>query len=385
MTEPRVVLCVDDDPRVRELVRLILEPQGFRIVEADTGLASIQRLRETTIDMALIDLQLPDVMGYALAVFIRNMTQYQTIPIVALTGAYSAELIPWIAAAGFDTLLQKPFSVQALRAIVHQSLDVKRSEPARAVTDPAVELRYLRRLSREMAHDLWRYVEELNRKTVLLVQQAKVIEEIIIYTIHSIIRILETNEQYTAGHSQRVGAYAVMMGRRLGLTQEELRTLELGGTFHDLGKVGVDRCILRKPHTLTDEEWAEIRRHPALSYELLVEIPFLREVAQIAGDHHERYDGKGYPCGKKGDEIAISSHCVILADAFDAMTSHRSYRRALPLRHVVAEIERCTGTQFHPEVAEVWLRELYDRGEAILEVTHRQFPIGDVETDGRPG
>ncbi|GBC83987.1 Cyclic di-GMP phosphodiesterase response regulator RpfG [bacterium HR11] len=380
MAEPRVILCVDDDPRIRELVRLILEPQGFRVVEADTGLAGIQRLREATIHMALIDLQLPDVMGYALAAFIRNMTQYQTIPIVALTGAYSTELIPWIAAAGFDTLLQKPFSVQALREIVRRYLDAERPEPAPAVADPAVELTHLRRLTREMAYDLWRYVEELNRKTVLMGQQAKLIEEIVIYTIHSIIRILETNERYTAGHSQRVGAYAVMMGRRLGLTHEELRTLELGGTFHDLGKVGVDRCIIRKPHTLTDEEWAEIRRHPALSYELLVEIPFLREVAQIAGEHHERYDGKGYPHGKKGDEISISSHCVILADAFDAMTSHRSYRRALPLPHVVAEIERCAGTQFHPEVAEVWLRELYDRGEALLEETHRQFPIGDEGT-----
>jgi response regulator RpfG family c-di-GMP phosphodiesterase len=382
MAEPLVILCVDDDPRVRELVRLILEPQGFRVVEADTGLAGIQRLRETTVHMALIDLQLPDVMGYALAAFIRNMASYRTIPIVALTGAYSTELIPWITAAGFDTLLQKPFSVQALRDVVRRYLEADRSEPAPAVADPTTELMYLRRLSREMVHDLWRYVEELNRKTVLMGQQARLIEEVILYTIHSIIRILEANERYTAGHSQRVGVYAVQMGRRLGLTQEELRILKLGGTFHDLGKVGVDRCIIRKPHPLTEAEWAEIRRHPALSYELLIEIPFLREVARIAGEHHERYDGRGYPHGKKGSDLSISSHCVILADAFDAMTSHRSYRRALPLPQVIAEIERCAGTQFHPEVAEVWLRELYDRGEALLEETHRQFPIGDEETAG---
>ncbi len=371
------VLSVEDDPLIQDLIRLALESKDIRVHSVGTGMEAVRWLSKLPeVHLVLLDLQLPDIMGYALAVYIRSIEAYRTVPMIAVSGAYSMEFLNTTFVAGFDAFLQKPFSVRQLRDLVvgflHGAPPVHPPQ-----IDATTELAYTRRLMQEMGRDLWRFVEELDRKSRRLSRQASELEQMILSTIHAMIRILEENERYTAGHGQRVGEYALRMGRLLGLSQEELRILHLGGMFHDLGKIAVDRCIIQSPYPLTEEQWQEMRRHPQVSYELLREIPFLADAAVIAGEHHERYDGKGYPHGKRGEEMGISSHIVILADAFDAMTSHRSYRRALPMRKVIQEIEENAGTQFHPEVAAAWLRELHARGEEILREVHARYPISE--------
>jgi HD-GYP domain-containing protein (c-di-GMP phosphodiesterase class II) len=168
-------------------------------------------------------------------------------------------------------------------------------------------------------------------------------------------RALATRDPEARAHSTRVTALAVLVARRLDWTDHELAPLRLGGTLHDVGKLGVPERILRKPGRLTVVETAQIRAHPALGVRLLAAIPDARRALPYVLYHHERWDGGGYPSGRARDEIPLGARVLAVADAFDAMTCDRPYRRALTVGQALAELERCAGSQFDPTVARVFL------------------------------
>jgi HD-GYP domain-containing protein (c-di-GMP phosphodiesterase class II) len=175
-------------------------------------------------------------------------------------------------------------------------------------------------------------------------------------TVKVLAAAIETRDPYTGGHVERVAAYSVAIGRALGWEGERLATLEMGAALHDVGKIGIEDSILRKPGRLDDDEWAQMRQHPEMGARLLEQVPFLIASVGCALRHHERYDGEGYPDGMLGDDIPIEARVVAVADTFDAMTSDRPYRAGLPASVALAEIERCAGTQFDPEVVAAFLR-----------------------------
>jgi putative nucleotidyltransferase with HDIG domain len=166
--------------------------------------------------------------------------------------------------------------------------------------------------------------------------------------IRALAAALDARDPYTAGHSERVSAYSVMIGRHMGLGDAEVDVLRLGALLHDIGKIGLTDEILRKPGALTADEFEQIKRHPALGARILRQVPFLAPHLPIVELHHERPDGKGYPFGLRAEDIPIAARIVHVADAFDAMTSARAYRPSRPAVAAIAELRRYSGTQFDP-------------------------------------
>jgi putative nucleotidyltransferase with HDIG domain len=170
--------------------------------------------------------------------------------------------------------------------------------------------------------------------------------------IRALAATLDARDPYTAGHSERVSALSVLIGRHMELTATELDVLRLGALLHDIGKIGLSDAILRKPGPLTVEEYDQLKRHPGQGARILRQVPFLAPHIPIVELHHERPDGRGYPFGLRGDEIPVAARIVHVADAFDAITSARAYRPARGQAEAVAELRRCAGSEFDPVTVE---------------------------------
>jgi len=167
---------------------------------------------------------------------------------------------------------------------------------------------------------------------------------------------LDLRDQATEGHCRRAAELVMFLARELGFTDREIRLVGQAAFVHDIGKIGIPDAVLAKPGPLTEEEWEQMRKHPELGYRMLDRVPTLGEVAEIVHCHHERYDGTGYPRGLKGEEIPLGARIFALVDAYDAITSHRPYRKAGSCEDALAELRRCSGTQFDPHIVEAFVR-----------------------------
>jgi putative nucleotidyltransferase with HDIG domain len=174
-------------------------------------------------------------------------------------------------------------------------------------------------------------------------------------TITALATTIDAKDPYTRGHSQRVMKFALMAGNSLSLSMEEMETLEYASILHDIGKISVDSHILNNPEDLTRSEWNIIREHPAIGANMLKVIPFLERTSELVLHHHERYDGKGYPDGLEGDDIPMGARLIAVADAFDTMTTDRSYRSALSVEESFGELQNCAGTQFCPVAVDAFV------------------------------
>ena len=184
----------------------------------------------------------------------------------------------------------------------------------------------------------------------------KDLRELFYKTIKSISFALDAKDQYTHGHSLRVTLYSLVLAKEMNLSDETLEEIETAGLLHDIGKVGIPQHILCKPGKLTDEEFEIMKTHPEQGEKIVKKIKKLNIISDWLKTHHERWDGKGYPLGLSGEDIPVSARIIALADTYDAMTSTRSYREALPHEAAIAEIQRCAGTQFDPHFAELFIK-----------------------------
>ena len=176
---------------------------------------------------------------------------------------------------------------------------------------------------------------------------------------------------YTKQHSDRVASYASLIGEKLNLSDDEMQTLRLGSFYHDIGKVGISTNIIFKDTKLTDDEYFEMKKHTFIGSDILSNSDTFKNIIPIVKYHHERYDGKGYPEGLKGEEIPLLTRIVSIADSFDAMTSNRVYRKQLEMDVVRNEIENGSGTQFDPNITNIFLDILKNEPEKIDEIKHR--------------
>ena len=213
-------------------------------------------------------------------------------------------------------------------------------------------------------------MNEIKKINSQLSETYEKLEKAYLESIQTLRYTVEAKDPYTRGHSDRVSEFSVLIGKYLGLSDSDLKILEIGGLFHDIGKIGVPDTILRKESKLTDDEYSEIKNHPSIGAHILSTASIFADIIPIVKHHHEKYDGNGYPGRLRGEEIPYLARITALADTFDAMTSKRTYRDALPLETVIAEFERCKGTQFDPMLADVFLDILknhYEEIEAIQE------------------
>ena len=209
-------------------------------------------------------------------------------------------------------------------------------------------------------------------------EQTDLINSMYVRSIDALIKALEAKDLYTRGHSQRVTMYSVAVGKAMHLQMEQIELLRQATVLHDLGKIGVREAILNKPGRLTDEEFREITLHPEVATRILQPIPFFRPLLPAILHHHERFDGSGYPRGLAGRDIPLESRIMAIADTFDAMTSTRAYRQALSLEAANAEILRCSGTQFDPEIVPVFM-EIQGKIEILGDIGDMIMPDGRVD------
>jgi HD-GYP domain-containing protein (c-di-GMP phosphodiesterase class II) len=221
------------------------------------------------------------------------------------------------------------------------------------------------------SEDHMRLATELGAQASVAIDNARLFterEQVVLESLKAMAELVDAKDRYTAGHSDRVTEYALMIAREMNYApgdEATWRRLEQGGLLHDIGKINVPDAILGKPGRLTDEEFDILKRHPVVGYDVLKNLHMLTDELVIVRSHHERFDGKGYPDGKAGDELPIIAWIVAAADAFDAMTSDRPYRKGMSVEVALGEIAKCRGTQFHPAVADAVLKA-HDRGSFKL-------------------
>lgn len=208
-------------------------------------------------------------------------------------------------------------------------------------------------------------IKQINEE---LADSKELLEKSYLESIEVLRRTVEVKDVYTRGHSDRVSEYSLLIGEKLNLPPEQMKTLKIGALFHDIGKIGIPDAILLKTDKLTDDEYSEIKNHPAIGAHILSNASIFADIIPIVKHHHERYDGKGYPARLAGEDIPYLARIVAVADTFDAMTSRRSYRQALDFDYTTNEIERCKGTQFDPTIADVFLEILRTNQDKITEI-----------------
>ena len=214
-------------------------------------------------------------------------------------------------------------------------------------------------------------MNEIKKINAELKSTYEMLEKAYLESIETLRYTVEAKDTYTRGHSDRVSALSVLIGKTVGLSDEDIRTLQIGGLFHDIGKIGIPDTILQKESKLTDDEYSEIKNHPSIGAHILSTASIFKDIIPIVKHHHERYDGHGYPSQLAGNDIPYLARITAIADTFDAMTSKRSYRDALPLEKVISEFERCKGTQFDPELTDVFLDILHNRYDEIKAIQEK--------------
>jgi response regulator RpfG family c-di-GMP phosphodiesterase len=342
------LLVVDDEEFIRALVRERLEIAGYSVEEASNGKEALSKLAASPFTVLLTDIRMPEMDGIS---FLREATKLFP-DIAGIVMSAHAELDTAVSALkiGACDYITKPFNFDVLIITIENAIRKK-----------AIE------------RELQDYQENLEKKVK---EQTDLINQMYVRSIDALIKALEAKDFYTRGHSQRVTIYSVAIGKAMGLSMEQVDLLRQAAVLHDLGKIGVREAVLNKPGRLTDEEFKEITLHPEVAIKILDPIPYFKPLLPAILHHHERFDGKGYPARLAGKDIPLDSRIMAIADTFDAMTSTRAYRKALSLEAANAEIVRCSGTQFDPDIVPVFLAVqgkieiLEDLGELILPESH---------------
>ncbi len=197
--------------------------------------------------------------------------------------------------------------------------------------------------------------DELRQKNQELLKYSESLNTGYIQTVMSLVNAIEAKDAYTSGHCQRVMEISCEIAARMNLDEDAIQDLRYAAILHDIGKIGVSASILNKSDRLTDCEYEEIKKHPLISYNILRNVEFLRNGLKAILEHHEKYNGGGYPNGLKGEEISLLGRILCIADAFDAMTSDRTYRRGMTMEVAINEIERCKGIQFDPRISDLFI------------------------------
>jgi len=332
-------LVVDDEPRLRQVLLHLMRSDGFRCYEASNGAEAVELLERQPVTLVMSDMRMPRMDGIELLKQVR--ARWPDIAFVMITAVADVEVAVSCLSIGAMDYLTKPFHLEEVRARVRQALDK-------------------RRLILENRD----YQERLEERVAL---QARRLEQLFLAGIQALAEALEVKDPYTRGHSVRVSQYAVVIARALGLDDDVIRQIGLGGHVHDIGKIGVREEVLNKPSALTDTEYEHSMTHPVVGWRILA--PLLGDdpiALNVVRSHHERMDGTGVPDGLKGELIPLEARIVAVADAFDAMTSGRPYRLAeKSFDEALQVLSECRGTQFDPHVVEATLQAA-QRGEFQL-------------------
>ena len=331
---PMRVLVVDDETAAAKLLSIILSPPDFRCTTAGSGEEALAALQRERFDAVVSDLHMPGIGGMELLTQVRRRHPHRAF--LVTTGVDDVDVGVQAMRYGADDYLVKPLRESAVLASLERALHKQQLEQ---------QVENYRQHLEEMVADRTRQLQ------VALQQLERSYGD----TLQALGAAIDLRDNETAGHSQRVCRYSLEMARAMGWPDNELRSLARGAYLHDIGKLGIPDGILLKPGPLTAEERNVMQQHSQIGYDLVKDIPFLADAAEIVLTHHERFDGRGYPRGLKGKEILLSARIFSVADTLDAITSDRPYRRAASFESARETIPPLAGRQFDPKVVEVFL------------------------------
>ncbi len=319
------VIVVDDDVTNLKMAGHILSRNGMRVSALRSGQALLDYLSANNEpDLILLDIKMPGMDGFETLRKLREQEAgAEEIPVIFLTADDNEGSEMTGLSLGAMDFIKKPFIPDVLALRVRHIID----------------LNHLQR-------DLTREVEKKTREN----------EEMFLHVVQALADAIDAKDTYTNGHSGRVAAYAREIARRFGYTVRQQKDIYMLGLLHDVGKIGVPDAIINKPAKLTEEEYGIIQTHTVLGARILKNINEMPALVTGARWHHERFDGKGYPDGIAGTDIPEEARIIAVADAYDAMTSRRSYRDTLAQEAVRAELEKGRGTQFDPDFADIMMQ-----------------------------
>lgn len=334
------IITVDDESGIVDSLSIFLKRSGYNFTGVTDPLEAIERVRNEHFDLMILDFIMDPIHGDKVVEEIRKFDK--ELYILLLTGhkdlAPPLETIRMLDIQGY---CEKSDKFDQLLLLIESGIK-----------------------SIEQMNEIKRMNEELS-------QTYEKLEKAYLDSIQTLRYTVEAKDPYTRGHSDRVSEFSVLIGEKLNMSEEDLKTLRVGGLFHDIGKIGIPDSILLKESKLTDDEYSQIKNHPSIGAHILCNAEVFKDIIPIVKHHHERYDGNGYPGKLKGEEIPFMARIAAVADTFDAMTSKRTYRNALDIEVVKSEIERCSGTQFDPQIAKVFLDILNNDYDKILEIQEK--------------
>jgi putative nucleotidyltransferase with HDIG domain len=328
------ILIVDDEAYIRSVVSAMLEQAGYGVLTAADGAEALEQLGKREFDLVLSDIMMPGTDG--LALLEKARARYPNLPVILVTAVHDVGIAMGAIRNGAYDYLLKPFERDQLLSTVNRALQYRRLVEQNEIYRTQLENLVAAR------------TEMLNKAMADLERSYDI-------TLEALGDALDLKDTETEGHSKRVTAYTIALARAMKLSLPEIRTVARGAFLHDVGKMAIPDAILLKPGRLNMEEQATMREHCARGYQMLRKIPFLREAAEIVFAHQEHYDGSGYPRGLRGNEIPVGARIFAVADALDAITSDRPYRRANSFGAARREIQVCAGSQFDPAVVQVFL------------------------------
>ena len=357
------ILIADDDPEIRNVLVELLsgEHDCVAVGSAEEALAELQA---APCELVLSDITMGGMSGLEMVPF--ALAAAPDAVVVMISGAQTLEsAVEALRAGAFDYVV-KPFALSHVEAAVARALEHSRLRRAR------------RRHEFHLEEMVATRTRELNRALATVDGSYRA-------TLKALAASLETRDAETHGHSKRVVSFSLRLGRELRLDAAQLRALEFGAILHDIGKIGVPDAILRKPSRLTEEEWVLMRRHPKLGEQILNGIEFLEGAARVVGQHHEKWDGSGYPAGLRGEEIDLIARIFAVADAFDAMTSDRVDMAARDYESAAAELGAGAGRHFDPQVVASFYRVPREDWDALRRLpTEAAPPAADGDAGRAP-
>lgn len=315
------IIVVDDDKLNLKVAEKILE-KNYRVATMSSGKEALELLHRYIPKLILLDLHMPDMDGRETMAEIRKNEVWEKIPIIFLTADSKPETENECLLLGAADFIVKPFVPMVMQSRISRIIELY-----------------------ELREDLENRLEE----------KTQLVESVSLNSVMAIANTIDAKDNYTSGHSIRVAKCSEAIARRLGWSEEDIQNMHYIALLHDIGKIGVPDSILNKPTKLNKEEFEIIKQHPAIGSDILKDIHMIRNVTDGALYHHERFDGKGYPHGLKGEEIPLCARIICIADSYDAMTSNRIYRSQLPTERVIEEFEKGRGKQFDPKLTDLFV------------------------------
>lgn len=323
------ILVVDDDTSNLRMASHILSKEDMRVSCLKSGEDTIRFLEENRPDLILMDVHMPGMDGFETVAAVHGNEKTSDIPVIFLTADDDSETETKGLKAGAMDFIKKPFVPEVLLLRVRHTIE-------------------LIRLQTDLAR-------EVEKKTQIVKEQHEKLERISMQIVRTLSGAIDAKDTYTNGHSNRVAEYAREIAKRAGFGAKQQNDIYMMGLLHDVGKIGIPEAIINKPSGLTDEEYQLIQTHPLMGAQILSNITDFPQLSVGARWHHERYDGKGYPDGIAGEDIPTEARIIAVADAYDTMSSRRSYRDVLPQDVIRSELEKGKGTQFDAEYADIML------------------------------